>query len=114
MNNKKLGTDFEREMVERLKSVGFWVHFISPDHSGAQPFDLIFAQNGQACVADCKTSESHIFRLDRLEWNQQLAFEKWMYCGNMEPVVFVKYKDEIKIVKYLELKKAGKVDLDVL
>lgn len=114
MNNKKLGTDFEHEMVERLKSVGFWVHFISPDHSGAQPFDLIFAKDSTACVADCKTSKDHIFRLERLEWNQQLAFEKWMNCGNQDPVIFVKYNDTIKIVRYSILKRVGKVDLDVL
>ena len=114
MNNKKLGTKFEREMVEILKSRGYWVHFLSPDSTGAQPFDLIFAQDGIACVADCKTSKDHIFRITRLEWNQRMAFEVWKKKGNLDPVIFVKYNGKIKMVMYSILKTNGKVDLDAL
>jgi len=112
MNNKRLGTDFEREMVSLLSKAGYWVHFLSPDASGAQPFDVIFVRNGIANVGDCKTSSDHIFRVRRLEWNQQLAFEKWVECGNLDPVIFVKYKGQIKVIPYSVLNKAGKVDLD--
>lgn len=112
MNNKKLGTAFEREMVEKLTKSGYWVHFISPDNRGAQPFDLIFVKDRVACVADCKTCNDHLFRLTRLEWNQQLAFDKWMACGNMEPVIFVKYNGEVKMIPYTHLKYRKVVDLD--
>lgn len=112
MNNKKIGNDFEKEMVERLRNDGYWVHFISPNVSGAQPFDLIFAKDGKVCVADCKTSQDNIFRISRLEWNQILSFNKWMDCGNDEPVIFVKYKDDVKIIPYSILKLSGKVRLD--
>ena len=39
MNNKKLGTEFEREAVTLLSQKGYWVHFITPDSRGSQPFD---------------------------------------------------------------------------
>ena len=112
MNNKKLGTAFEQEMVKILSDNGYWVHFISPDNRGAQPFDIIAVKNGIALVADCKTCEDHIFRISRLEENQKMAFEKWLACGNIEPLIFVEYKDGIKVIKYTDLKRDGKVDLD--
>lgn len=112
MNNKKLGTAFEREMVELLSKNGYWVHFISPDNRGAQPFDLIAVKDGIALAADCKTCEDHIFRLSRLEWNQVLAFQKWIDCKNSTPVIFVKHDDKIYMLSYAELMTEGKVDLD--
>lgn len=114
MNNKRLGTAFERLVVRRLAQSGYWVHFISPDNSGAQPFDIIAVKNGTCIVGDCKTSKDHIFRIGRLEENQKYAFEKWLSCGNPEPLIFVEYKGEIKIIKYTDLKEAGRIDLDVV
>lgn len=111
MNNKKLGTEFEHEIVDMLADSGYWVHFMTPDNRGAQPFDLIFVKDGLAMAADCKTSSKRIFSFDRLEDNQVMAFEKWMRCGNLEPVVFVKYGDKVHTVPYLMLKEAGRVDL---
>ena len=114
MNNKKLGTDFENLMVEKLADNGYWVHFISPDNSGAQPFDIIAVKNGIPIAGDCKTSKDHIFRISRLEENQKTAFEKWLACGNPEPLIFVEYKSGIKIINYTDLKREGKVDLDAI
>ena len=111
MNNKKLGTDFEREMVNLLASEGFWVHFMSPASDGSQPFDLIFVKDGLAMAADCKTSSKRKFSIDRLEDNQIMAFEKWLRCGNLEPVIFVKYQNKVYTVYYKQLKEAGQVDL---
>ena len=112
MNNKKLGTAFEQEMVKILSDNGYWVHFISPDNRGAQPFDIIVVKNGIALAADCKTCEDHIFRISRLEWNQMLAFQKWIDCGNGMPVIFVKHNEKIYMVEYDRLVKDEKVDLD--
>lgn len=112
MNNKRLGTAFEKLVVRRLSEAGYWVHFIAPDNSGAQPFDIIAAKNSVAVVGDCKTCKDHIFRISRLEENQKMAFEKWLACGNIEPLIFVEYKDGIKVIKYTDLKRDGKVDLD--
>ena len=111
MNNKKLGTAFEKEVVSRLKSNGWWVHFITPDSRGAQPFDIIAMKNGVTVVGDCKTSSTYFFPLSRLEWNQVYAFDKWLEHGGTEPQVFVGYEGKIIIIGYNELKAKGKIDL---
>lgn len=104
MNNKVLGTQFEREMCEVLSKKGFWVHFMSPDNSGAQPCDLIFVKDGQAYIADCKTCVAKSFTIDRLEDNQIFAFERWIRCGNSDPVIFVKHCDAVYKISYSVLK----------
>lgn len=113
MNNKRLGTEFEREMCKILKDDGWWVHFITPDASGAQPFDIIAVKDGTAMAADCKTSATPIFSINRLEDNQINAFDLWLKCNNGNPIVWVKYNDAIYLVSYLPLKALGKVDLRV-
>lgn len=112
MNNKKLGTDFEREVVRLLAKEGWWVHFISPDASGAQPFDIIAVQNGRAIAIDCKTSVTNNFPISRLEENQIFAFDKWGACGNGTPYVFVKYGNDIYAVPYEVLRENGRVHLN--
>ena len=83
MNNKKIGSDFERETCETLNRMGFWVHFITPDSAtGKQPFDVIAVKDGKAYAIDCKTCEDRYFRIGRTEDNQLLAFGKWARCGN--------------------------------
>ena len=112
LNNKQIGTAFEREMCEILADQGFWVHFLSPDNRGAQPFDLIFVKDGVAYVADCKTCKGHFFRWERLEDNQILAFEKWIACRNSMPMLFVKDEDGyIHCISYNSLKEQKKIDL---
>lgn len=103
-NNKKLGTDFENEAVEILNRIGYWVHFITPDVRGAQPFDVIAVKDCCPIAIDCKTSAVKRFNISRLEDNQILAFEKWLRCGNSEPVVLVKYTGYVYCVGYLRLK----------
>ena len=103
MNNKELGTRFEREMCDILSKNGYWVHFMSPDNSGAQPFDIIAVKNGYAIAADCKTCEANTFNISRLEDNQILAFEKWIRCGNFEPRIFVKHDRHVYEIPYKEL-----------
>lgn len=112
MNNKKLGTEFEKRMVDVLSKKGYWVHFMSPDNRGAQPFDIIAVKGGIAFAIDCKTSKDHIFRIDRLEDNQMMAFTKWMACENSVPYIAVLYNDEIHMIKYTDLLKYGKIDLE--
>lgn len=112
MNNKERGTQFEREICEILAKDNYWVHFISPDHRGAQPFDIIAVKDDHALAADCKTCESSTFRIERLEDNQVMAFEKWIACGNLDPILFVKHGDDIYLVPYGVLKEKGKVKLN--
>lgn len=110
MNNKALGTKWEKDFCKWLASKGWWVHFITPAPDGGQPFDVIAVRNGKALAIDCKTSAKPTFSLNRLELNQIMSFNKWLKCGNLMPVVAVKYQDNLYLIKYDELK-AGYVDL---
>lgn len=110
MNNKKTGSDFEREFCQILADKGYWVHFLSPDSRGAQPFDVIAVRNGHAIAVDCKTSVKPIFDISRLEDNQIMAFEKWINCGNYPPFIAIKYAGDIYLVNYLKLKCDKKID----
>lgn len=112
MNNKKLGSDFEKEACKILSDMGYWVHFMTPDVRGAQPFDIIAVKNGVPFAIDCKTSVSKKFSLSRLEDNQIFAFERWKKCGNNEPLIFVKYQDKALVVTYANLKDRKTVDLE--
>ena len=112
MNNKTLGTAFEREMCELLASKGFWVHFIVPDARGAQPFDIIAVKNGVPLAMDCKTCEANTFSISRLEDNQISAFNKWIACGNPDPFIAVKHNELIYLVSYMDLKDRKSVKLD--
>ena len=111
MNNKQLGTAFEHEVCQALKDNGWWVHFLSPDNSGAQPFDIIAVKGGLAIAVDAKTSNTHKFSINRLESNQKLAFEKWLRCGNSMPQIAVKYEGHMIWITYYELKKNKVIDL---
>lgn len=113
MNNKRLGTAFERRVCEALKNNGYWVHFIAPDARGAQPFDVIAVKRGFAMAIDCKTCAAGRFNISRLEDNQVMAFERWLECGNDSPVVAVEHEDNIYVIPYTYLKNNKSVKLDV-
>ena len=114
MNNKKIGTEFECEFVQMLANRGYWVHFINPDRTGSQPFDVIAVKNGRAYAFDCKTCSTKRFSIDRLEDNQVLAFEKWISCGNTQPMIAIKYRNQVKIVYYSDLKALTAVNIEEL
>lgn len=112
MNNKKLGTAFEKRVCGMLAENGWWVHFISPDKRGAQPFDIIAVKAGEALAIDCKTCANKYFGFDRLEPNQIMAFEKWLACGNVMPRVYVEHDGRIFIIGYDYLKEKNRVNLE--
>lgn len=111
MNNKKKGTAFEKTMQEIYSQNGWWVHFISPDSRGMQPFDVIAVKNNKIHVFDCKTCQSDIFSIDRLEDNQILAFEKWIKCGNSDPFIAVEHDSKVYFIDYKRLKKEKRINL---
>lgn len=112
MNNKKIGTDFEKETCDRLNRMGYWVHFISPDPAtGKQPFDIIAVKDNEAIAIDCKTCASHIFRINRAEDNQIMAFGKWQKCGNEEAYFLVKHEGKAYMVPFGRLILDEKIDL---
>lgn len=114
MNNKKIGTEFEEEFCELLSKKGYWVHFITPDKRGAQPFDVLAVRGNIPYAFDCKTSSRKYFKMNRLEDNQIMAFEKWLSVGNGTPFIAVKYNKEIYILPYVEFKEkhGGRVNLE--
>ena len=114
MNNKMIGTYFERKMCNLLSDKGWWVHFIEPKQSGAQPFDIIAVKNGRAIAIDCKTCASDRFSIDRLEDNQIMAFDKWIACGNNEPYIIIEHDEDIYIVPYSYLKDNKSIKLEGL
>ena len=111
MNNKRLGNAFEREMVEMLAHEGYWVHFIAPDARGAQPFDIIAVKDGDAIAIDCKTCVADTFNISRLEDNQVLAFERWLACGNNDPIIAVKHTGHIYKISYAQLVRERSIKL---
>lgn len=113
MNNKRLGTEFEREVCDKLSEAGWWVHFLSPNNAGAQPFDIIAVKKGVALAMDCKTSCTNVFASNRLEDNQIYAFEKWLECGNAMPLIVIKYNDNCYFVPFEYLRDNKKVDLNL-
>ena len=114
MNNKKLGTNFERKICHMLNRDGWWVHFIEPKQSGAQPFDIIAVRHGRAVAIDCKTCAKNTFSIDRLEDNQIFAFDKWIACGNDDPRVIVEHGEDIYVIPYSYLKENKSVKLEDL
>lgn len=112
MNNKKLGTEFEREVVNILSRKGFWVHFITPDASGSQPFDIIASKDNIPIVADCKTNATKWFNISRFEDNQITAFEKWFITGNKYAFVFIKYNEKIYQIPFRMIAGLKKINLE--
>lgn len=112
MNNKKLGTEFEKEVVKRLSKAGYWTHFITPNAGGAQPFDIVAMKDGVSYAIDCKTSTNRRFSILRLEDNQIYAFDKWVKCGGTPPMLFVKYGDFIYCLYYKSLLNGGIIELE--
>ena len=100
MNNKRLGTEFERELCEILTGLGWWTHFITPNAAGAQPFDIVAVKDNCAIAIDCKTSARPSFPITRLEDNQRFAFDKWLRCGNVYALLAVKYEGKIYFIDY--------------
>jgi Holliday junction resolvase len=111
MNNKKLGTQFEQEFCTLLAQCGYWAHFISPDRTGSQPFDVIACKDNKPYAFDCKTCESDTFNISRLEDNQIMAFEKWLRCNNEYAYIAVKHKGLVRLIDYTELKEKRSIRL---
>lgn len=111
MNNKALGTNFERVTCKELAQFGWWVHFIAPDARGAQPFDIIAVRDGIAVAIDCKTSVRSVFPMSRLQDNQVFAFDKWLKSGNKYCYLIVEYQGDSYAIDYQQLKMAGKVNI---
>lgn len=83
-NNKKIGTKFEKQFLMYLADNGWWAHFLSPDASGAQPFDIMAIRNDDVYAIDCKTCSSDYFYMARVEDNQYYAFQSIIWKSNVK------------------------------
>lgn len=111
MNNKKIGTKFERYFCSYLSVNGWWVHFISPDRRGAQPFDIVAVRNDVPVAIDCKTCFDKIFRLDRLEDNQKTAFSHWISKGNSRAYIIILHQSSVYAIRFERIFREKKIDL---
>ena len=96
MNNKRIGNDFEKEYAEILSQRGYWVTFLTPKKNiGSQPCDLIAIKDNKPLLIDCKTCNTHLFPINRIEENQRQAFKKYIKCGNTDFILAIKYNNII-------------------
>ena len=81
MTNKKLGSDFEQELCEKLSEYGFWATNLAMNKAG-QPADIIAVRNKIAYLIDAKVCSDRGFALSRIEENQELSMTLWKERGN--------------------------------
>lgn len=103
MNNKKLGSKFEKDFAEYLSKKGYWVHYVEGSaHTGSQPCDLLACKNNEVIMIDCKTLENQngLFPLSRIEENQRLAYNKAKKCGCEGFCLSIIWNNDIYIVPF--------------
>lgn len=104
MNNKSIGTIFEKEFVSILAHRGFWVHLFQ-DNKNGQPCDVVASRSGHTYLFDCKECKGDTFRLSRMEENQLNAMELFEITGNSRGRFAVRFPgDEIYLSDYRTLK----------
>lgn len=113
MNNKKIGNDFESEFCDILFENGFWSHNMAQNASG-QPADVIAVRNGQAYLIDCKVCERKVFRLSRIEENQEQSMTLWKSLGNNEGLFAIKFGEKIYMVFLSTLLEARREEIKTL
>jgi Holliday junction resolvase len=116
-SNKKNGTDFEREFCKLASSYGFWAHRLNEGKTGEQPADVILCRNNIPALIDCKVCENDVFRLSRIEENQELSMGMWIKKGNPHAYFALKLNniEEVCLIYYFKLyklKTAGKTQLN--
>ena len=114
MNNKILGNRFEKEYAEMLSKRGYWVTFLTPKQNiGSQPCDLIAIKNNKPILVDCKTCDTHLFPISRIEENQRQAYKRYMKCGNTKFILAIKYNNRIYEIDMRKIDFSQKsIDLD--
>lgn len=103
MSNKSMGTAFEREFAEILADRGFWAHCLR-DNINGQPFDLIAVRDNNAYAFDCKECRGGVFRLSRMEENQDNAMTLWAETGNQFSFFAMRFNDNVYLVPYRMIK----------
>ena len=114
MNNKIIGNSFEREYAEMLSKRGYWVTFLTPKQNiGSQPCDLIAIKDDKPILVDCKTCNTHLFPISRIEENQRQAYKRYIKCGNAKFILAIKYNNKIYEINMGDIDFSQKsIDLD--
>lgn len=102
LSNKKAGNDFEDQFAELAGSKGFWAHRMTANVDG-QPADVILCKNNVPILVDCKDCKNNIFKLSRIEENQELAMTKWIEQGNKYAFFALKVSSEVYMIPYEKL-----------
>lgn len=114
MNNKTLGNNFEKEYAKILSDKGYWVTFLTPKQNiGSQPCDLIAIKDDKPILIDCKTCNTHLFPIKRIEENQRQAFKRYSKCGNTKFILAIKYDNKIYEINIKDIDfKQKNIDLE--
>ena len=110
MNNKLNGNEFEKIFAKALANKGYWVHRIQ-DNANGQPFDVIAIKDNIPNVYDCKDCKNNIFKFNRIEDNQRLAFNRYLRCKNFNCFIAIRFEAESNVaylVPYESIKKFEK------
>ena len=105
MNNKSLGSKFEKDFADFLSKKGYWVHYIEgAAHTGAQPCDIVAIRRDSTELYDCKTlnNKNGLFPLSRVEENQRLAFKRFRKCQNVKSTfaLAILWNDDVYFVDF--------------
>lgn len=121
VNNKKAGTDFEREFAELMAARGFWVHLFQ-DNKNGQPCDVMASRNGVTYLFDCKDCKNDYFLVSRMEENQYNAMHLFELTGNEKGKFALRFSNQriylidYDLIRYLQgkgLKRIGEAVCEI-
>lgn len=122
-NNKKIGNDFERKLIDILREYDFFIYH-TPNKIEGQPCDFIIAKNNQVAFLDSKHCQEKEFPFTDIRENQELAFKFNFNKRNYEcgfAIYFSLFKEwfYLSYSKYTELlkineKRANALNLEPL
>lgn len=96
MSNKKLGEDFEKELLNILKENGFWATKLKEKETGG-PFDIVATKNNVFFSIEAKNiAKGTKFPKSRVEPNQIMAFKRLFEVGSDKYDYFA-FKTEIGV-----------------
>lgn len=114
MSNKKVGEDFEKELLNILKENGFWATKLKEKETGG-PFDIVATKNNTFFSIEAKNIiKGTKFPKSRVEPNQIMAFKRLFEVGSDKYDYFA-FKTEIGVflLHSSEVLKNGDKNIDV-
>lgn len=96
MSNKKIGEDFEKEILETLKNNGFWATKLKEKENGG-PLDIVATKNNTFFSIEAKNiAKGTKFSKSRIEPNQIMTFKRLFEVGSDKYAYFA-FKTEIGV-----------------